>query len=136
VDRIDLELLELEHAGPSYEGRVFINNTEADQNTLSTKENGYVGSYYIFGHGGCFGGSGHCSIDETERPYDYRTTHPLTPIYKRLEITDFVKSMDEEKGSFTVTIVPVLAEGLEDWFVHIDLEDVVKLEKIVLKTYR
>jgi len=136
VARVDLEFLGLEHAGPSYEGRIFINNLEADQNSPTTKESGYVGSYYVFGHGGCFGGSGHCSIDETERPYDYRSTHPLTPIYKRIEITEFVKSVTDDNYAFTVTIVPVITNGLEDWFVHIDLDNIIKCEKILLKTYR
>jgi hypothetical protein len=136
VARVDLEFLGLEHAGPSYEGRVFVNNSDADQNSPTTKESGYVGSYYIFGHGGCFGGSGHCSVDETERPYDYRTTHPLTPIYKRIEITEFIKDVTEDKYTFTVTVVPVIANGMENWPVHIDLENIIQLEKIALKTYR
>jgi hypothetical protein len=75
-------------------------------------------------------------VDETERPYDYRTTHPLTPIYKRIEITEFIKDVTEDKYTFTVTVVPVIANGMENWPVHIDLENIIQLEKIALKTYR
>ena len=56
VYRIGIEFHGLDHSGPSYEGMVFINNSEATLKTPTTIKNGYVGSYHIFGHGGCFGG--------------------------------------------------------------------------------
>ena len=137
--RIDLEIHGIDHSGPSYEGRVFINNQMADEDTPKAREKGYVDSYYIFGHGGCFGAEGHCSTkEEIRRPYDYRRSNVLTPIFKRLDITDFFGSIKEDNYRFTVTIVPILAGGLEEWenwFVPIDIENVVKLEKIVVKTY-
>ena len=133
--RVDLELLGLDHSGPSYEGRVFINNPAANHSTPTTKNNGYVGSYHIFGHGGCFGGIGHCVVKKTQRPYDFRQSSPLTPIFKRVEITEHIKSIKKDSYDFTVTIVPILANGLDHWFVHMETENVVKLEKIMIKTY-
>src|SRR4051812_1568725 len=80
--RADLEFHGVDHSGPSYEGRVFINNTKANENTAMTLGNSFVGSYHIFGHGGCFGDVGHCDILKERLPYDYRPSHPLTPAYK------------------------------------------------------
>jgi hypothetical protein len=55
----------INHAGPSYEGRVFLNNKRANEKTKTTSANGYAGSFFIFGHGGrCYGGSGHCNSYE------------------------------------------------------------------------
>src|SRR5437016_680694 len=50
----DLEILGVQHAEASYEGRVFFNNPKADASTPKTLENGYAGSFHVFGHGGCF----------------------------------------------------------------------------------
>jgi hypothetical protein len=133
--RVDLELLGLDHSGPSYEGRIFINNPDADQNTATIKKNGYVGSYHIFGHGGCFGGMEHCLVKNVRRPYDFRPSSPLTPIYKRVEITEHILGINKFPYVFGVTIVPLLAKGYKDWFVHMDTENVIKLEKIMIKTY-
>src|SRR6266480_3079079 len=52
--RADLEFIGVDHSGASYEGRVYLNNANADANTQPTEMNGYAGSFYIFGHGGCF----------------------------------------------------------------------------------
>src|SRR5215213_2955245 len=81
--RADLEIYGLEHGGASYEGRVFINNRNANQETPKTAENGYAGSFYVFGHGGCFGDPGHCDVSEHRREYDLRLSHPLTRMFTR-----------------------------------------------------
>ena len=60
--RADLEFIGVEHAGASYEARVYVNNPTADVNTEPTEGNGYAGSFYVFGHGGCFGDAGHCDV--------------------------------------------------------------------------
>ncbi len=52
--RADLEFHGVDHSGPSYECRVFINNTKANENTAKNLGNGFVVSYHIFGHGVCF----------------------------------------------------------------------------------
>ena len=35
---------------PSYEGRVFINNPSANDDTSLDSDNGYVGSIFVFGY--------------------------------------------------------------------------------------
>lgn len=138
IYRVDIEFHGLNHSGPSYEGRIFINNPNADHDTPRTKKNGFVGSYHIFGHGGCFGGIGHCSINKnkTRMPYDFRPSHPLTPIYKRVEITEYFSNIKKNKFDFSVTVVPILAKGFDKCPVHMDIQDIVKMDKIMLKTYR
>src|SRR5262249_10921000 len=75
--RSDLEIYGIYHGGPSYEGRIFLNNPKADQTTARTRENGYAGSFYIFGHGGCLGDPGHLEGNTEERGgYDFPAAQP------------------------------------------------------------
>src|SRR5712692_3189416 len=80
--RADLEFIGVDHSGASYEARVYVNNPKADANTEATEANGYAGSYYIFGHGGCFGDIGHCALPKQQDVFDRRPPHPLEPIRK------------------------------------------------------
>jgi hypothetical protein len=129
--RADLEFHGVDHSGPSYVGHVFINNQGADESTPQTVENGYVGSYSIFGHGRCFGDEGHCEIRKERLPFDYRPSHPLTPAYKRVIITaETIKEIAKETDQFVVRIVPVLAGGSE-----IADNNIVKLDRISIVTY-
>jgi len=128
--RVDLQFYGIDHSGPSYEGRVFINNPKADHNTPKTLENGYVGSYHIFGHGGCFGDVGHCEIRKSLSPFDYRASHPLTPAFKRIRITEQIKEIGKNTTELVVIIVPKLSGSIKD-----QNEDVVKLEKISIVSY-
>jgi hypothetical protein len=128
VYRIDLEFQGIDHSGPSYEGRIFINNPQADKNTPMTIKNGYVGSYHIFGHGRCFGDVGHCNIRRKVSPFDYRPSHPLTPAFKRIRITDQIKEIGRNTKEFVVTIVPIVSGSLQSG-------NVVKMEKISIVSY-
>jgi hypothetical protein len=87
----------------SYEGRVFLNNSKADQNTPLSLENGYVGSYYIFGYAGLF----QYDIAERNR-YDYRQLPSPIIEYKRINATDALRSLGQKATRFTITIVPIL----------------------------
>jgi hypothetical protein len=129
--RADIEFRGVDHSAESYEGRVFMNNPDANRNTGKTSTNGYVGSFHIFGHGGCYGDVGHCEIRKDRRQYDYRPPHQLTPLYKRLIVTDDLRRLGKNTDKFTVTIVPVLAGGST----MKDVEDIVKVDEISLVTY-
>src|SRR5215469_10451598 len=85
--RADIEFHGVDHSGPSYEGRVFLNKPGANEKTPRDEKNNYAGAYHIFGHGGCLGDVGHCDI-KTRRPYDSRPEHPLTPALKTVVATD------------------------------------------------
>jgi hypothetical protein len=134
VYRADLEFDGIDHSGASYEGRVFINNPRANHDTAKKAEAGYVGSLYIFGHGGCFGDLGHCDVQTERRPYDFRSAHQLTPIKKRLIITEPLFRRFRNKDKLTVTIVPILARGMTMTNIK-HPEDVIRLERISLIMY-
>jgi hypothetical protein len=129
--RADIEFSGVDHAGSSYEGRVFLNNPDADARTARSPEAGYAGSYFIFGHGGCLGDAGHCDV-RTRDAYDPRPGHPLTGARKVLIATDELRPvLDGDK--LTVTIVPVIRSvGPQSR----DDENIVKLDEIRIVTYR
>src|SRR4029453_4290828 len=68
VTRADLVFSGGDHSEPSSEARVFLNNPTAAASTPRTAEHGYAGRFVVFGHGGCFGGGGHCTVPTQPRP--------------------------------------------------------------------
>jgi hypothetical protein len=109
--RVDLIFYEIDHSGPSYEARVFVGNGDATAETPREVEHGYVGSFTVFGHGGCYGEAGHCDIHQgTRDEYDVRPPHPLTPWTKTLIVPA------EAIGLFTgeaikLTVLPLAIDG-------------------------
>ena len=132
-NRADIEFVGIDHSGPSYEGRVFLNNPKANQDTPTTFDKGYVGSYYVFGHGSCFGDMGHCETPREWRLYDYRPSNPLRPAYIPLPVTEELRKIGMNNDRFRVTIVPVLARKTRRY--EVNPENVVKLQKISIITY-
>ncbi len=106
ITRADLVFYGVDHAGPSYEARVFLDNPKADADTPRERDSGYAGSFAVFGHGGCFGDEGHCAPDDRfEDEFDLRAEHPLTPQTRSLEITDALKRTTGAKVRVSVVIV-------------------------------
>jgi len=106
--RADLVFYGVEHRGPSYEARVFLNAPDANVATELDLEKGYAGSFVIFGHGGCFGDTGHCDVPSEPRdPFDKRPPHGMTPLTKLVEITDGLKRARGAGGAIDVTVVTV-----------------------------
>ena len=62
--------------------------------------------------------------------FDYRPPHQLTPLYKRLIVTDDLRRLGKNTDKFTITIVPILAGGST-----MNDENIVKVDKISLITY-
>ncbi|HVE69660.1 MAG TPA: tyrosinase family protein [Solirubrobacteraceae bacterium] len=106
ASRIDIEFHNVVHAGASYEGRVYLNNPEAGEDT-GYDDPSYAGSYYIFGHGGCLGDPGHCDV-EPRREYDPRPAHPLTPALKVVIANDQARETIQQADELTVTVVPII----------------------------
>ena len=129
--RADIVFHEVDHSGASYEGRVFINNTNADEKTEKTEANGYAGSFHIFGHGGCFGNVGHCDV-KAQRRYDPRPSHPLAPIKTVVIATESLRRAAGSGGDITVTVVPVITSFTP----KCDLTDVLKFDHIEVTTYQ
>jgi len=132
-DRADIEFHGVDHSGVSYEGRVFLNNPRANAKTPKTLEYGYVGSYHIFGHGGCFGDIGHCDVVKQNRHYDFRPEHPLTAGFKRFIITDQLRELCKKYSEFTVTVVPIV--NTDRKMKSMDLTNIIKFGKIAIVTY-
>jgi tyrosinase len=103
--RADIEFHNVAHGGASYEGRVYVNNPNANANT-GYDDPSYAGSYHIFGHGGCLGDPGHCDV-KPRRPGDPRPAHPLTPAKKVVIATAAVKRAIAQ-GEASVTVVPIV----------------------------
>ena len=130
--RADLEIDGIYHGEASYEGRVFLNNPKADYTTPRNRENGYAGSFHIFGHGGCLGDPGHCEVDEHGREaYDFRAPHPLTPASKRVTVTDTLRDLARTQKEVTVTVVPVVTAANE----LCDTENVFRCENMRFVSY-
>jgi hypothetical protein len=126
-----LEVIGIDHSQSSYEGRVFFNNSKADQNTPLTLQSGYAGSFHIFGHGGCFGDPGHCEVQGHRGPYDFRTPHPLTPANKRVDVTTALREVTRTDNKITITIVPVVNAAND----LCDTKNVFRCENLRLLTY-
>ena len=131
--RADLVFSGLDHSGPSYEVRIFFNRPDATADTSRTSDEGYVRSFYMFGHGGCAGQPGHCDVPESRRPFDVRPEHQLTPATRWVTVTDAARRALAAGRELTVTAVPVVTSGTrakpdED-------ADVMGLQSVSLVTY-
>jgi hypothetical protein len=132
VSRVDIQFHGVEHSGPSFEARVFINKPDAVESTELDPDNGYAGSFYVFGHGGCYGDTGHCEIHAEPGPYDPRPSHVLTPIRKFVTATEALRRAADESRDVTITVVPVIT-GLTE---QCDVEDVFRFRELSIVTYK
>ena len=113
LSRADLVFYGVDHSGPSYEARVFLNNPKADADTERLPEHGYAGAYTVFGHNGCYGDDGHCLPDQRHRDeFDVRAPHPLRPLTVTVIATEAVRRalVAPEVRELTVTVVPVVPD--------------------------
>jgi hypothetical protein len=133
--RADLRLMGVDIKVPTYEGRVFINNIRANSDTPTDLGHGYVGSYGIFGHPDCLGDEGHCDSHPQRLKFDV-IPYRLAPEDIAITITDKLKSIAEHTSDFTVTICPIVCPPIEeDGMEKIDLENVVKINKVSIEIY-
>jgi hypothetical protein len=120
--RAEIVFYGVEHRGPSFAGRVYLNSLAADVGTPRQIEEGYAGSFAVFGHGGCFGDEGHCKLPSEPRdPFDSRPPHGLIPQTLPVDVTEALKRVDGEE--LTVTVIPVVRGQTddEDEFVRADV---------------
>lgn len=109
ISRADLVFYGVDHSSSSFTARIFLDKPDADA-TTPIDDPSYAGSFTIFGHGGCFGGPGHCDVKERNEPFDLRPPHQLTPATRTVIVTDHVKRMlgDDSSDPFTVTVVAIV----------------------------
>jgi hypothetical protein len=134
--RADLTFSGVDHSGSSFEARVFLNNASATESTQRTEDQGYVGAFHVFGHGGCFGEAGHCDIRQPVSMFDRRLPHQLTPTTKTVIVTKALRRLvgDRSKDvSVTVTLVPIVRRSA--LAVPEDAESVLMFSRIELLTY-
>ena len=101
-ERADIEVYGLDQSGPSYEGRIFLNNPAADSKTPPTPENGYAGSFHVYGYGIWPGDVGK---DPETRALESEGIR--APITKAVIATEAVRAAAARDREITVTIVPV-----------------------------
>jgi hypothetical protein len=127
--RADLIFHGIDHSGPSFQARVFINNTAADEYTAMEPEHGFAGYFVVFGHGGCAGDEGHCEVPANPDDVDdLRLPHPLRRATKPVVVTEALTALSEPR--FRVTVIPVLA-GVD----RARREDVLSFEEVEFVTY-
>jgi hypothetical protein len=131
IARADLVFYEVDHSGPSYEARIFLDSPRANAETPRDVEKGYAGSFAVFGHGGCYGDEGHCvPNDRTADEFDVRPPHPITPHTRTVTITDALKRTTGDQ--ITVYVVVLLRESKE---VSASL-DIAACKRVRLLTYQ
>ena len=125
--RADLVFYGLDHSGHSYEGRVFLDQPDADR-SAGRDGAGYAGSFYVFGHGGCFGDVGHCDVPSRDDPFDLRPPHQLEPAVRILTVTESIQAL--VKAGAAAATVTVVAHTPADF-----PDDVLAFTTIRLVTY-
>jgi hypothetical protein len=111
ISRADLVFYGVDHSGPSYEARVYLNNARANAETERVLDNGYAGSFSVFGHNGCFGDDGHCLPDQRHTDeFDLRAPHPLRPLTMTVIATEAIRRalLSPDIREVSVTVVAVV----------------------------
>jgi hypothetical protein len=125
--RADLIFYGLDHSGDSYEGRVFLDQRGVG-GEAGIDHRAYVGSFFILGHGGCFGDVGHCEIPRERDPFDLRPAHQLEPATRILTVTEPVRALLEKGTAAAKVTVVAETEGRAS-------NDVLSFDRVRLVTY-
>lgn len=100
-DRADIEIYGIDQSGASFEGRVFLNNPEANLATPLSPENGYAGSFHVYGYGIWPADV----TDRADKPAAWQGIR--APITKTLIATEAVRRAAGKGNEARVTVVPV-----------------------------
>ncbi len=107
LGRAELVFAGVDQAGPSFEGRVFLNNPDADETTAQTPETGYAGSFYVYG----YGEPAPPAIAEA-RQTQAKGSGPIAPIEKRLHPDETaVRTALEGSDKLAITVVPIASDS-------------------------
>ncbi len=125
--RVDLVFYGLDHSQATFEGRVFLDPRGVGRNA-DRDHRAYVGSFFVFGHNGCFGEAGHCDIPAERDPFDLRPPHHLEPATRIVTATEAVERLLERDVSAAKVTVVAVTEGNAS-------DDVLAFETVRLVTY-
>lgn len=107
--RDDLIFSEVDHSGPSYQVLVHLVGLDEKGDAVAQAD---AGSFYVFGHGSCFGDEGHCDVRGPISAYDYRRPHQLTPTTSLVVATEAVRTLiDAGATQFRVEATPVVKQS-------------------------
>lgn len=127
--RVDLELEDVEHEGPSFAVWLYLNNPDVEESAGDAPDSGFAGRFSVFGHGECWGDEGHCEVPaERVSAFDRRPPHPLEPINVSLEITEAVARLGPDTAEVTVT---ALAFSMDEK----ELAEPLRFKRLSLITY-
>jgi hypothetical protein len=126
-ERADLIFYGLDHSGPSFEARVFMDLRGVGRDADSAHR-AYAGTFFILGHGGCFGDVGHCDIPSERDPFDLRPAHQLDPALRIVTVTGAVQHLLERGVEAAKVTVVARTEGRAP-------NDVLAFEQVRLATY-
>jgi hypothetical protein len=126
-ERADLIFYGLDHSGPSYEAQVFM-GARGVGGEPDRSHRAYVGAFFIFGHGGCFGDVGHCDVPAATYPFDLRPAHQLEPAVRILTVTEPLRAMLEQGLTTAKVTVVAHTEGRAS-------DEVLTFETLRLATY-
>jgi tyrosinase len=106
--------------------RVFLNQPGADASTPITNNSHYAGYIAVFGHGGCYGGPGHCDLPPPRaRDFDVRPRNHNTPRNHRIDVTAAARELLRKSDSLQITLLVIGVDYRED-------NDLLKLEGVSL----
>jgi hypothetical protein len=122
-----LEFEDLRHDGPSFSVYLYFDNPDVDAEAGEAGER-FAGSFLVFGHGDCWGDTGHCDLPEGPiHEFDDRSPHPLTPINLAVDCTEALRGL----GDVEETTVTALAYSIDPE----KKEEVLKFGRLTLVTY-
>jgi hypothetical protein len=121
-ERGDIRIHGVDQSGPSFEGRVFLNNPKATTHTPTTSEHGYAGSFHVYGYG-----VWPDDIGKEQKAADADSI--LEPIEKDLIATDALREAAARGEAVTVTVVPVAGNPAHD------AGDAMKLEGVSIEIH-
>ncbi|MEA2369914.1 MAG: hypothetical protein QOH12_308 [Solirubrobacteraceae bacterium] len=114
--RADIIVSGLEHGGPSYEVRIFLDNPNATAETRQTASDGYAGSINVYGYG----------EPPPRGPNDPGEVR-VRPA-RSIVATEAVRAQASRGGEVTVTLVPIARSDAD--VIDLDSEDVcVRIEE-------
>jgi hypothetical protein len=127
LDRVDLIFYGIDHSGESYAARVYL-DARGVGGDPGPDHRAYVGTFFIFGHGGCFGDVGHCDLPGERDPFDIRPPHQLEPATRVLTVTGAVRALLERGVEAAKATVVAETEGRAS-------NQVLSFDRVRLATY-
>ena len=129
--RAVIDVSGIDQAGPSFEGRIFVNNPDAGSETPMTEEEGYAGSFHVYGYG--MPTSSGTPARATGSTATRRTAE--LPMRRTVEATPAIFRATSAAPSATITIVPVLpgAPSSRDAAVEKALTDLLTVDDVAVR---